>query len=347
MQSVDEVHPYKSKITSKLTQIKPNQYILNKGAPLEIVLSNAEDYIVENLLDMLSKTNFYDDDRVCYALCYYMIVNDVKCNTFELISLDHFSKFQNFFDDYNAKENVAWNDVELASIRNEAKFDYIKSNFISDEMLDLLDIGDIDLDDEDIESIKLISITMDFIEDMYYLRFLLNRYSDGSAECVTPDDFFYGKWLRAVKDGYATRGYDIPVSKLVTRLNMKQINEMFSDVLEKKFNRLQAAKDFAVTHKDFKSRFFNSYSSRELFCLNFNNQKSLLKLYENTLCISKLIVKTILVGERSIEKINYYNSNSLILKKCNCCASKSVRFIELRGIKTFPPYYLGCECDVN
>lgn len=309
------------------------QVILNKGAPFEFVFSNFDPDIANFIRKVMDDAPFYDEYegnyKSVYILCYLFIVHKVKCTTFDL-----------FLNDAQC-ELVEYQELKAESNEHE----FLKNKKICLEMFKLPDFK---FEDKEIEKITDFIKSPDFVEDCYYLKFLMDRYKFNGVHVVDDeDDVYYDKWHRAVRDDFAVRGDDISLTKLVEMLRVKDVNEMFEDVLTEKLHRVKKAHEFAINHPEFKERLFKKWPCENLFCLNLESGKTLQDCYDFNIIKSKLIINTFFIAEHNLKGFSYNKRNKLGINKCNSCKSKNIKTINLTSIKTSPPYYIGCTCRLN
>ncbi|QYJ79406.1 hypothetical protein [Shewanella acanthi] len=307
--------------------------ILNKGAPFEFVFSNVDLKVANFIRQVLVDAPFYDEHegayRSVYILCYLFIIEKVKCTTFDLFLNEAQSELLDF--------------QELKTDLNV--YEFLKNKKICLEMFNLPNLK---IEDKELEKVADFIRTPNFIEDCYYLKFLMDRYKFNGVHVVDDkDDVYYDKWHRAVRDGFALRGDDISLTKLVEMLRVKDINEMFEDVITQKLHRVKKAHDFAINHPEFKERLFKKWPCENLFCLNLENGKVLQDYYDFNIIKSKLIINTYFIAERNLQRFSYNSRNKLGIDICDSCKSKNIKTITLTSIKTAPPYYIGCSCRLN
>ncbi|MGE4259978.1 hypothetical protein [Shewanella sp.] len=326
---------------SKVVKLNDNLYSINRGAPFELVFSHCTFEQMELIRNTLLTGSEYDNFKI-YMLCYFFLNKEIKCETFEIYKLDTLKNFELFFDNYKVQDKKISNTVELSSLENEALVDFVKNSKTSMDMIDAARMWKDIILNKNIVIYKLFNISDNFEEDCYYFRFLHTRNTCGAVH-ITSDDFHYHKWNRAVKDGFAVKGYDIPSSKLIEVLNVSEINSLFSDVLERKFTRSNAAKEYALSSNDFKDRFFSIYSSREYYALTSENIEDSNNVFSYYFKVSSLILTAITVSESNLLSLNNMK-NELKLIKCNLCAEKNITLTYDKKLKSAPPYYFGCEC---
>ncbi|MGI2067869.1 hypothetical protein [Shewanella sp. MF08487] len=320
-------------VASSVTILNEHQFVLNKGAPFEFVFSNIDSDIANFIRKVIDDAPFYDEYegnyKSVYILCYLFIVHKVKCTTFDLFLTDAQCEL-----------------VEYQELKTESnKHEFLKNKKICLEMFKLPDFK---FEDKEIEKITDFIKSPDFVEDCYYLKFLMDRYKFNGVHVVDDeDDVYYDKWHRAVRDDFAVRGDDISLTKLVEMLRVKDVNEMFEDVLTEKLHRVKKAHEFAINHPEFKERLFKKWPCENLFCLNIENGKALQDCYDFNIIKSSLIINTFFIAERNLKGFSYNKRNELGINKCNSCKSKNIKTINLNSIKTLPPYYIGCTCRLN
>lgn len=317
-------------VVSSVMMLNEHQFVLNKGAPFEFVFSNIDSDIANFIRKVIDDAPFYDEHEdsyeSVYILCYLFIAYKVNCPTFDL-----------FFGDVEIEVmEYKENNDEL----DEREF--LKHKKVCIEILRMIELKS-DCKDEVTNFTK----SLDFTEDCYYLKFLMDRYKFNGVHVVYEDDFYHDKWHRALKDGFAVRGNDICANKLVEMLRVKDVNEMFENVLTEKLHRVKKAHEFAINHPEFKERLFKKWPCENLFCLNLENGKALQDCYDFNIIKSKLIINTFFIAERNLQFFSYNKRNKLGINKCNSCKSKNIKTINLTSIKTSPPYYIGCTCRLN
>lgn len=307
--------------------------ILNKGAPFEFVFSNVDLEVANFIRQVLDDAPFYDEHegayRSVYILCYLFIIEKVKCTTFDLFLNEAHRELLDY---------------------QELKTDLSVHEFLKNKKicLEMFNLPNLKIEDKELEKVADFIRTPNFIEDCYYLKFLMDRYKFNGVHVVDDkDDVYYDKWHRAVRDGFALRGDDISLTKLVEMLRVKDINEMFEDVLPEKLHRVKKAHEFAINHPEFKERLFKKWPCENLFCLNLENGEVLQDCYDFNIIKSKMIINTFFIAERNLKDFGYNSRNKLGINRCDSCKSKNIKTMPLASIKTAPPYYIGCTCRLN
>ncbi len=191
-------------------------------------------------------------------------------------------------------------------------------------------------------------------KDIY--RFYVTNLGRGSkANKVPADDYYRKYWESLVELGLANRGKDIPVESLLDGLRMKDINEYFSDRLEKKLTRKAKAVEFAAAQPDVIDILSKHISFREMFQISEPKDieiSAIRACYEYASAYAEVIRDTYVTGYRTLDTLEDARDadyDGWEIEAEDCCH----QCLKLNGKKTkrkpskLPPFHVGCTCSLQ
>lgn len=209
------------------------------------------------------------------------------------------------------------------------------------------DPGDVTVDDE------LLHI---FSGNKGLYHFYISALGWSSEVNRIPADHYDRKnWESLVDLGLAKRGKDIPVEELLDDLRIKDINEYFSDRLDKKLTRKARDIEFAATQPDVLDVLSKHISFREMFQISEPEGielSSIRTCYEYAAAQAKIIRDTYVTGYHTLDTLENAREaeyDGWEIKAEDCCRQCS----KLSGKKTkrkpsnLPPFHIGCTCSIN
>ena len=101
-------------------------------------------------------------------------------------------------------------------------------------------------------------------EDLYDF-FVRRLEKNNRIQQIPANDYQRKNWETLVELGFALRGQDLGMEEIIEMIRMKDINEMFSDRIDKPFARKAKAYEFALSQSDIKDKLSHIISFRELF----------------------------------------------------------------------------------
>ena len=204
-----------------------------------------------------------------------------------------------------------------------------------------------------------------FRENKELYRFYLTNVERGAKiqKIAFENDWYRKNCERLVALGVARRGKDIPITILLEQLRVKDINNYFSDRIDKPFFRKAAAIDFAVTQPDvievlsrhisFRDRFY-ILEPKEIETLDAADVdiSDIRESYAYAEALAEVIRVTYVTGYRTLSTLKLAKGNDYdywAIDAHDCCSSCS----KLSGRKTkrippnLPPFHVGCSCQLD
>ena len=233
---------------------------------------------------------------------------------------------------------------QMAAIRNLTTR---PSNDLALEALLFGKPGDIKVDDQ------LLAV-FSGNKDLY--RFYLSNLAYNSKTNQVPTNEYQRKNLESLVElGLAKRGKEIPIEDLLNGLRVKDINEYFSDRIEKKFTRKAAAIEFATAQPDVIDVLSKHISFREIFRISEPTEIDIAAIracYEYAGSQAVIIRDTYVTGYRTLntlEDARGDNYDGWVIEAEDCCQ----QCLKLNGKKTkrkpskLPPFHIGCTCSID
>jgi len=189
-------------------------------------------------------------------------------------------------------------------------------------------------------------------EDLYDF-FVRRLEKNNRVQQIPANDYQRKNWETLVELGFALRGQDLGIEEIIEMIRMKDINEMFSDRIDKPFARKAKAYEFALSQPDIKDKLSHILSFRELFKIKIGAKydvEEIKKCWETVRAQYDLIRDTYVMGYRNAETLKNGNyGDGWIITADDCC--ESCRKNHEKKYKTrprlIPPYHIGCNCRVE
>ncbi len=338
--------------TGKMKIVKDGVYCMNPNSPLPLSFTNISTAIAQKLKTLLDEDSSSErkTSEITFLIAQYNIecvelsefmanakkkvselIEQQKTSSNEWVSAskkdkaDLLIEFQN-----NARKKL---DTKPASDFNFKKllFKSEKNNMVDDNLLKKFSGNE--------------NLFKFYVYNLEYKR----------AHRVSAEDYSRKDWETLVKLGLAQRGRDIPVKVLFETLRMKDINEFFSDRLEKKLSRKAQAVEFAESQADALDVLSNHVSFREMFQIIEPigiDVSEIKECYEFANSQTKIICATYRTGCDTLSAIDDNRDckfDGWEIEAEDCCNSCS----KLHGKKTktkpskLPPFHIGCTCSVE
>jgi hypothetical protein len=179
--------------------------------------------------------------------------------------------------------------------------------------------------------------------------------SSSKAVQVPTDDYNRKNWESLVKLGLSKRGKEIAVEMLLDGLRLKDINEYFSDRLNKKLTRKAKAIDFALSQPDVLDVLSKHMSFREMFQVvepegvDISDVKA---CYQYATAQANIIRDTYVTGYRTLATLldaKDAEYDGWEIEPDDCCAECEKRNgkITKRKPSKLPPFHFGCTCSLE
>ena len=339
--------------TGKLTKQKDGEYSINPKSPFPLTINNCTNEDAQKIKDLLDgEANW---ERNIEEISYLIAQSNIECLELKSFISDLKLKVENNINQQIESSNEWDNSSEkdkndLVSGFRKKAINSLNVKPSRDNCLEILIFNapsDVTADDE---LILLFSGNKEL-----YRFYLSNLGRSTKAIKVSTDDYRRKSWEELSKVGLANRGKDISVEALLDGLRLKDINEYFSDRLEKKLTRKTKAIDFAIKQPDVLDVLSKHISFREMFQLadpkniNINEIK---KCYQYATAQAEIIRDTYVAGYRTLRTLSEFKDaeyDGWEIEANDCCSHCN----KLNGKKTkrkpskLPPYHLGCTCSLE
>lgn len=337
----------------KIIKVSEDAYCINPKSPFPLTLkglSISEAKHIKKLLDGEAQWQRNLND----------ITFEIAQHNIECVELEEFiSKLRSEANEYIEKRKQAsdeWmesSDKDKADLIREFENSALENLSIkpaNERALETLLFGnprDVTVDDQ---LLGLFSGNKDI-----YRFYVTSLGRSSKANQVPADDYYRKNWEILVELGLAKRGKDIPVEAVLDGLRMKDINEYFSDRLEKKFTRKAKAVEFAAAQPDVIDVLSKHISFRELFQISEPKDINISEIkacYEYASAQAEVIRDTYITGYRTLdtlEEAREADYDGWEIEAEDCCRQCS----KLNGKKTkrkpskLPPFHIGCTCSLE
>ena len=288
--------------TGKLKEVGENTFCLNGKSPFPLTLKHltkGDAQKIKKLLDGESARW----ERNIGEIAHLIAQNNIECIELEQYLEKAKGKISSAIEKKKNNSNEWDNSSEkdkaylLAEFQIEAieSLSCKPSNERALKTLLFSAPGDVTADDE------LVSL-FSGNEELY--RFYISSLGRSSKAISVPADDCYRKsWEALCEMGLAKRGKDIPVEVILEGLRMKDINEYFSDRLEKKHTRKAKAVEYAASRPDVLDVLSKHISFRELFQVcepEGINVDDIRQCYEYAASQAEIIKDTYVAGYRTL-----------------------------------------------
>ncbi|MEE9342168.1 MAG: hypothetical protein V3V12_00880 [Gammaproteobacteria bacterium] len=339
--------------TGKVNQVSEGAFCINHKSPLPLTLeglSISDAKQIKKLLDGEAQWQ-----RNLCDLTFLIAQHNIEC-----VELEKFiGKLRLEVNEYitqrklKSDEWAASSEKDKADLTREfqnAALEHISAKPNNERALETLlygSPGDVTVDDQLLE---LFSGN----RDIY--RFYVTSLGRGSKVNQIPADDYYRKnWESLVELGLANRGKNIPVEAILDGLRMKDINEYFSDRLEKKLTRKAKAVEYAATQSDVLDVLSKHISFRELFQISEPKDievSAIKACYEYAAAQAEVIRDTYVTGYRTLDALEDARDaeyDGWEIEAEDCCQ----QCLKLNGKKSkrkpskLPPFHVGCTCSLE
>ncbi len=339
--------------TGKISKVGENTFCINPKSPLPLTLkglSMSRAKLIKQLLDGEAQW-----ERNINEITLEIAQQNIECEELEEYIdktraevLEYIEKRKR---DSNEWKNSSEKDKEDLAIefQNEAieNLSSKPSNEIALETLLFGEPKDVTVDDQLLEL---------FSGNKGIYSFYITSLGRGSkANSIPADDYYRKKWETLVELDLAKRGKSIPVKAILEGLRMKDINEYFSDRLEKKLTRKAKAIEFAVQQPDVIDVLSKHMSFRELFQISEPEGLDVSEIracYEYASAQAEIISETYVAGYRTLNILKDSREadyDGWEIEADDCCQQCSKH----NGKKTkskpsrLPPFHVGCSCSLE
>ena len=324
--------------------------IINPDAPLPMTIYGLPDDKLDKLVDYLN-IMAHDRDRLA-GITYLLAQYNAGCR-----EVDEYIKKQRAYYRRQInrliKESDEWDsasELDRNEMLMEFREDILKNmpNRANDEDALIIAIENEPSNiTEDDELLKLFEG-----KSLLYQFYVANLGYVGKVIKVSADDYYRRQYEELHKMGLANRGKEIPAKDLLQKLRLKDINEILSDILDKKFRRKADAVKFAAIMDDIYERMSKVTSFRNLYQIlapeNINIDE-IKKCFEYANAMARLIADTYVH--------NYYTMRTLSTEDrtgkweiwthdcCITCQNMKKTYKKLP--KKLPPFHIGCNCELT
>lgn len=339
--------------TGKVKKVSETSYCVNPKSPLPLTLSglsNAEAKEIKKLLDGEAQWQ-----RNISDITFLFAQNNIEC-----IELEEFiNKIRNEASRYIEERKNSSEEWKHSSEKDKddltvefqsASLERLTTKPSNDWSLKTLIFsapGDITSDDE------LLGVFSG--KRGIYRFYVSNLGRSNKANQVAADDYNRKQWETLVDLGLAKRGKDIPIKVLLEGLRMKDINEYFSDRLDKKLSRKAKAVEFALSQADVLDVLSRHMSFREMFQIvepEGLNISSIKECYEYAAAYSEIIRDTYVSGYRTLDTLedareaDYDGWEIEAEDCCQACSTYNGKRSKRKPTK-LPPFHIGCTCSLE
>lgn len=339
--------------TGKIKKVSENVFCINPKSPLPLTFSGLSSSGAEHLKKLLDGESQWE--RKLNDITFEIAQHNIECLELE----DFINQLRTKVNQYiekRKKDSSEWDDssekdkVDLIREFQGAAIENLDTKPSNERALETLlfgSPGDVTADDELLE---LFSGNKDI-----YRFYVSGLGRSTKANQVQADDYYRKNWETLVELGLAKRGKDIPIEALLDGLRMKDINEYFSDRLEKKLTRKAAAVEYAASQPDALDVLSKHMSFREMFQISEPkgiNVSEIKACYEYAAAQAELIRDTYVSGYRTLDTLDDARDaeyDGWEIEAEDCCQQCS----KLNGKKTkrkpskLPPFHIGCTCSLE
>lgn len=339
--------------TGEVSQIDEGTFCINPKSPLPLTLKGAsihESKEIKKLLDDEARWQ-----RTLSDITFLIAQKNIECIELEEFICQARSEVSSHIEKrkQRSEEWAKSSEKDKADLTREfqtAALENLSIRLPDARLLETLifsDPGDVTVDDE------LLNIFSG--NKKLYSFYVSNLGRSSRANQVPADDYYRKNWESLVDLGLAKRGKDIPITALLDNLNMKDINEYFSDRIDKKFTRKAKAIEFAASQPDVIDVLSRHISFREMFQIlepEGIEISSVRTCYEYAAAQAEVIRDTYVTSYRTLdvlEDVRAGEYDNWEIEAEDCCQQCS----KLNGKKTrrkpakLPPFHIGCTCSLN
>ncbi len=339
--------------TGKINKVAEGTFCINPKSPLPITLKGLSISSATHIKELLDGETQWQ--RNLNEITFEIAQHNIECLELEVFVSQLRLEVKEDIEKrkQNSNEWAESSEKDKADLIREFQtkaIDNLASKPSNEKALDTLlfgNPGDVTVDD------KLLNL-FSGNKDIY--RFYVSGLGRSSkANQVRADDYYRKNWESLVELGLARRGKDIPIEALLDGLRMKDINEYFSDRLEKKLTRKAIAVEYAASQPDAYDVLSKHMSFREMFQISEPKEVNVSEIkacYEYAAAQAELIRDTYVTGYRTLDTLDDARDaeyDGWEIEAEDCCQQCS----KMNGKKTkrkpsrLPPFHVGCTCSLE
>lgn len=347
----DYVSPFQKPVNfGSVKKVGNSEFLLNPQSSLPIILKNANLATAKKVSDTLGNMpSWGDPSELTYLISQHNLefpqIDEIISNIKPKIESSVEQQI-NSCEEWNESDNLDREDLKTEFIINA--IESIDFGCISEDIIETLVFHkpeDLTADDEFLKS---------YSGDKNLLHFYFFQIGRGPRLVkIEADSHARSTWNEMVKTGLALQGKNIPIELLAKKLKVKEINEMFSDRLDKKIRLKSDAISYAMEQPDLLEKVSKIISLRELFVINppddvdvsvlescYRYAGALAKIVQDTHNRCIRIEQTLkLAKPKSIWGIESEDC-------CHECSSLDGKEYKTKP-KNLPPYHIGCNCRLD
>jgi hypothetical protein len=339
--------------TGKVTKVGEDAFCINPKSPLPLTLKGLSSSDAKKFKSLLDGEAQWQ--RNLSDITFLIAQHNIEC-----VELEEFTyKLRAEVNEYVEKRKRSseeWTEssekdrIDLTREFQNAAIESLSVRPSNERALEVLIFGspgDVTADD------KLLEL-FSGNKDIY--RFYVTSLGRGSkANQVPADDYYRKNWEALVELGLAKRGKEIPIEALLDGLRVKDINEYFTDRLEKKLTRKAMAIEFAVAQPDVADVLSKHISFREMFQISEPQGIEISDIkacYEYASAQAEVIRDTYVAACRTLDALEdsrdaEYDGWEIEAEDCcqQCSAINGKR--TKRKPAKLPPFHIGCTCSLE
>jgi len=336
------------------------KHIINPDSPLPLTLTNCSQEVANKISALINDEMHHREQLDELVLLFCM--NNIGC-----VELDSYLKdARNFVNQSVEKlinESTDWaesSDKDRADILGELR----RNSFLelkekpSDEYL-FKELLFCDAEKAIVNS-KLCEAFKD--QAKLYGFYVTRLKRNTNVANVLNDDYWRGEWESLANMGFALRGKDIPIEHLLANTRMKDVNEYYSKILTKKFNRKSDALNFAVSQPDVFDFISEHISLRQSFQVVNPLEvdvEQVVASYQKLSAEVQIVRDAYENGQRTAQTVTqergdgaedeYDERIGWIVYSGDCCNKNSGNGEEKyeKLPEKLPPFHLGCSCYID
>lgn len=351
--SYDRYDPERAVNTGEIKQLEDETFCINPWSPHPLTLKGLSATDAKEMKEMLDMECQWQ--RRLSEITFLIAKQNIQCVELERFIAQARSDVSTYIEK-RKQESSEWaqsSEKDKDDLMQEFQIDSLENLATkpsNDRALKILVFdapGDLTVDD------KLLDVFSG--NEHLYSFYVSNLGWKSGVYQVSADDYRRENWEYLVDIGLAKRGKNIPVEALLDNLRMKDINDYFSDRLEKKFTRKAHAVEFAIAQPDAISVLSKHMSFREKFQLS---EPEGIEISEIEACYryagaqAEVIRDTYVAGYRVLETVqdargaNYDKWTIGAEGCCKDCLKLNGKESKRKPTK-LPPFHIGCTCSLN
>ncbi|NPA34995.1 MAG: hypothetical protein GXO48_08725 [Chlorobi bacterium] len=355
-----------------IEKIADNIFCINPKSPFRLTFKGITLEQAQKIRETLDKVQNYSESsyRTTNKLTYLLNWYNAKCIEVEDFIDNLRPRIEKYIEE-RKKSNPEWHTASekdkedlLAEFRNEA-IEHVYGKTTNTVAIEIL-LFDVDPPPNNLKlDVRITQLLNLFAGDEELYNFYIENILLGTiskARRISPDHYHRKHWESLIKIGLARQGKDIPFEIILNSLRLKDINQFFSDRINKNFYRKQKAIEFVLSQPDAVEVLSQHIALREFFQLivpegiDINYLK---KRHDYAYATAILIYDTYSTAYYTLETIEKKRIFSkelntkirfLEIDAQHCCRdcqkkyhNKKIRITSAN----LPPHHIGCKCFVD